>query len=81
MSDSREQFEAWFLSQDGNDEHDLCLHPIIYCDYYYKDTSDKWSAWQASRACIEVELPEWALDDPEEIIARLKLLGVTVKVK
>ena len=48
---SREQFE-WWAKENGMS--------LVYgdCDYVYSPTAWAWKAWQASRAAIEIELPE-----------------------
>lgn len=55
MTSSREQFEEWAKS-----EH-LSL-AYADCGYVYSSTNSAWSAWQASRQCIEIALPE--VEDP-----------------
>ncbi len=47
MKSSREQFEEWIDSQDG-------MGLMAYSD----GSTIAWEAWQASRAAIEVELPD-----------------------
>lgn len=51
MTSSRERFEEWFQTQTG--------YPLGYDE---RMQHDMWSAWQASRQCIEVALPE--VEDP-----------------
>lgn len=48
---SREQFHEW-AKENGMS--------LVYgdCDYVYSPTAWAWKAWQASRAAIEIELPE-----------------------
>lgn len=54
---SREQFEAWQLEKycGGADRLKKCSNADDV--YYYQEVQLKWTAWQASRAAIEVELP------------------------
>lgn len=81
-SKSRIQFEAWMqgywtypfsLDRDKNGFY-ICPHTMHY-----------WGNWQASRAALVVELPEWFvignrpcmhMDDVEESI---RAAGITVK--
>lgn len=73
-----EQFEAWWNS--------------AYADSYDKSTvgyvlakSMAWTAWQASRAAIEIEIPEvcaWNLCellDKKEVLEALRAAGIKVK--
>jgi len=54
----RENFEAWAITQGSS---------VKRCDpddpnkiiYMYVETQAMWLAWHASRAAIEVELPDW----------------------
>lgn len=49
---SREQFEEW-AKENGMS--------LVYgdCDYVYSPTVWAWKAWQASRAAIEIESPDF----------------------
>lgn len=52
----REEFEAWAIQFGYNLERDS------EASGYYADGADlAWSAWQASRAALVVELPETSL--------------------
>lgn len=91
MKSSREQFEAWYVKSmlervkwysEDNARNDLALDS----DGSYMRTTvrHKWDAWQASRAAIEVTLPDcddylstWQHPDTAEI--KIKELGLTVK--
>lgn len=56
---SREQFELWISGTTNSDFHRsimLCRHENG--NYNHLATNHKWEAWQASRAAIEIELPE-----------------------
>ena len=67
---SREQFEAWQLEKycGGADRLKKCSNADDV--YYYQEVQLKWTAWQASRAAIEVELPSeaqgWSPDECAE---------------
>ncbi len=54
----REEFEAAFVER----EHGLGRHPrlrrMATGNYEYVEASSAWWAWQASRAAIEIELPD-----------------------
>lgn len=58
--DSRVQFEEWYYDQFGQfEECDRAeVFDIEENDYYRLGARLGWSAWQESRAAIEVELPE-----------------------
>lgn len=79
---SREQFEAWatnagFIVTTKND------------GYLYPATNSAWQAWRASRAAIEIELPEpcspgdFCIDIPaqahHEVIEAIESAGLKVK--
>lgn len=79
MKSSREQFEAWFPAMvDGMPENMVKVFDEML-----------FTAWQASRAAIEIELPrtqyygdhwcgDWALD-PELVVDSINEAGVKVK--
>ena len=79
---SREQFEEW-AKENGMS--------LVYgdCDYVYSPTVWAWKAWQASRAAIEIELPEpcspgdFCIDIPaqahHEVIEAIENAGLKVK--
>lgn len=60
MDESRKAFESWIVSTTNSD-----LHRGVMLDrresgrYSHLATENKWEAWQASRAAIEIDLPEW----------------------
>jgi len=59
MSDlMRRQFEDWQLQVycGGSERLRKCKNDESY--YYYTDVQLKWKAWQASRECLVIELPE-----------------------
>ncbi|MFH5067186.1 hypothetical protein ACHHY8_02385 [Enterobacter cloacae complex sp. 2024EL-00215] len=58
MDESRKQFERWISSLP------MCSaerHRIDNDRYRFNTTEVAWKAWQASRAAIEIELPEGEL--------------------
>lgn len=58
---SREQFEEWVSGTTNSDLHRsimLCRHENG--NYNQLATNHKWEAWQASRAMIEIKLPNQA---------------------
>ncbi|HEG7246585.1 TPA: hypothetical protein SFI08_002384 [Staphylococcus aureus] len=79
---SREQLEEW-AKENGMS--------LTYgdCDYVYSPTAWAWKAWQASRAAIEIELPEpcstgdFCIDIPaqahHEVIEVIENAGLKVK--
>ncbi|QDD91894.1 hypothetical protein [Pseudomonas oryzihabitans] len=59
MSDSREQFEAWYLATfwQGR-EPDLDMLARDQNDgYVFRTIQERWDTWQASRQALVVELP------------------------
>lgn len=86
MKSSREQFEAWYSKASGLCDMDLESEFNVddNGEYIYSGASDAWAAWQASRAAIEITLPDcddyqttWQYQDAAEI--KIKELGLTVK--
>ena len=79
---SREQFNEWFYEYTGRDPKD---------NAYVNMVEMYWMAWQASRAAIEVELPEpcspgdFCIDIPaqahHEVIEAIENAGLKVKKK
>lgn len=79
---NREHFEEW-AKENGMS--------LVYgdCDYVYSPTVWAWKAWQASRAGIEIELPEpcspgdFCIDIPaqahHEVIEAIENAGLKVK--
>lgn len=77
---SREQFEEWFYEYTGCDPKD---------SRYVNMVEMYWMAWQASRAAIEIELPEpcspgdFCIDIPaqahHEVIEAIVSAGLKVK--
>ena len=54
----REEFEAWYLGKfcGGQERLFRCVNADQV--YYFDGVQSKWDAWQASRAAIEVKLPQ-----------------------
>lgn len=86
MKSSREQFEEWYSKASGLCDMDLESEFNVddNGEYIYSGASDAWAAWQASRAAIEIVLPDcddyestWQYQDAAEI--KIKELGLTVK--
>lgn len=73
---SREKFEGWFYEYTGCDTKD---------SRYVNMVEMYWMAWQASRAAIEIELPEeeslgcHAIYYAEDIIEAIEQAGLKVK--
>lgn len=60
MKSSREQFEEWIANTTSSDLHrSIMLDKCKNGSYRHLATENKWEAWQASRAAIEIELPAW----------------------
>nr|DAH53636.1 MAG TPA: hypothetical protein [Caudoviricetes sp.] len=56
---SREQFEKWICDGVNSDVHrGIMLSRYENGNYIHLATKHKWDAWQASRAAIEIELPD-----------------------
>ena len=83
MKSSREQFEEWFdeytFSAPGR-----CKNLRSGIGYRNTACQEQWEAWQASRAAIEIVLPDcddyqstWQYQDAAEL--KLKGLGLSVK--
>lgn len=73
---SREQFNEWFHEYTGCDPKD---------NTYVNMVEMYWMAWQASRAAIEIELPEeeslgcYAIYYAEDVIDAIENAGLKVK--
>lgn len=87
---SREQFEKWVKEETGFDLWRTEYPMTEWDDQQYKchQTNLAWMAWQASRAAIEIELPnqfpgEYYLDRDviyaDELIEELEQVGLKVK--
>lgn len=94
MDESRKQFEEWIASTTNSD-----LHRGVMLDrresgrYSHLATENKWEAWQASRAAIEIDAPaEPFYPMPKEnsptdhyhygrqsIISKVRVAGIKVK--
>lgn len=84
MKTSREQFEEWVKNR-ANDldyKHMECLLKTFDNGVYAVTWVDMaWEGWQASRQCIEVELPFYCdgYQHDKEIIDSLRDAGIKVK--
>lgn len=87
---SRDKFEEWIKKETGFDLWRTEYPMTEWDDQQYKchQTSLAWMAWQASRAAIEIELPnqfpgEYYLDRDviyaDELIEELEQAGLKVK--
>lgn len=87
---SREQFEKWISDGMSSDLHrQIMLSRYENGNYSHIATRHKWDAWQASRASIEIELPEpcspgdFCVDIPaqahHEVIEAIEMAGLKVK--
>ena len=88
---SREQFEAWLYQQRVRGINFNIDKFDVDGEIYYKSTEiqGQWNAWQASRAAIEVELPEpcspgdFCIDMPaqahHEVVEAIESSGLKVK--
>lgn len=88
---SRERFEKWVGDSVNSDVHrGIMLSRHENGNYSHLATRHKWDAWQASRAAIEIELPEpcspgdFCVDIPaqahHEVVEVIELAGLKVKV-
>lgn len=88
---SREQFEKWVGDSVNSDVlRGIMLSRHENGNYSHLATRHKWDAWQASRAAIEIELPEpcspgdFCVDIPaqahHEVVEAIELAGLKVKV-
>lgn len=58
MEESRKQFEEWVANMTNSDLHRaMMLHRRDSGVYGHLATQNKWEAWRASRAAIEIDLP------------------------
>lgn len=59
MDESRKAFEQWISNTITSDLHrGIMLDRRESGGYSHLATENKWEAWQASRAAIEIELPK-----------------------
>lgn len=85
---SREQFEKWVKEETGFDLWRTEYPMTEWDDQQYKchQTNLAWMAWQASRAAIEIELPDPDVGyemleyyDPQQVIEAIEKAGLKVK--
>lgn len=76
MTSSREQFEEWFSTK--KESMKSCGLGMLHIRRAHDAA---WSAWQASRQCIEVELPFYCegYKHDEAIIDSLRAAGIKIK--
>ncbi|WP_083264801.1 hypothetical protein [Candidatus Erwinia dacicola] len=66
MDESRKAFESWIADMTNSDLHrGIMLDRRESGGYSHLATENKWEAWQASRAAIEIELPIPAYSRPD----------------
>ena len=82
MDESRKAFEQWCKTV-MTDDADFCME---WGDYSNLNVRLRWEAWKASRAAIEIELPDnWADEfgtdclDMQEAIEAIRAAGIKVK--
>lgn len=78
MEESRKQFEEWASNAGHNISRDTKGL------YVFSYAATAWIAWQASRAAIEIELPDAGnCDNPQQAIAACieELRGAGLKIK
>nr|BEK78346.1 hypothetical protein EATA8330_12400 [Enterobacter asburiae] len=89
MDESRKAFESWLMEEFGY-RHDYLEYWRGEGDYKsHPDLRSRWqgwtAAWTASRAAIEIELPEvcaWNLCEllaKKEVIEAIRAAGIKVK--
>ena len=91
MSDkSREEFESWYLKKyfEGGKQCGLeWLSTDVCGSYRYERPGIQWEIWQASRAALEIELPDnfdpdgggqWAMWQ-DLVVRSIEDAGVKVK--
>lgn len=84
---SREQFEKWVGDSVNSDVHrGIMLGRHENGNYSHLATRHKWDAWQASRAAIEIKLPETDIGygmmeyyEPQQVIEAIESAGIKVK--
>lgn len=73
MDESRKQFEDWALKSG----HNISLD--VRGRYVFSYTATAWVAWQASRAAIEIELPDaedyWNGTEGKEVLNHRQLIA------
>lgn len=86
MKSSREQFEEWiYKNRMRGVPFDIEVFDVDGAIFYKStETQGQWNAWQASRAAIEIVLPDcddyqstWQYQDAAEL--KIKGLGLSVK--
>lgn len=83
MDESRKQFEDWIANTTNSDVHrGIMLDRRDSGSYRHLATENKWNAWQASRAAIEIDLSDMhlLLCDQNDVVTELNNHGLNVKV-
>ncbi|ALX77779.1 hypothetical protein EHI88_12185 [Cronobacter malonaticus] len=80
MDKSREQFEAWFRRFGSEDECTNMLQLNSYGTNYLHPHADlAWIAWQASRAAVEIDVPDasgyWNGSQGQEVLNHRQLIA------
>ncbi|MBH2514861.1 hypothetical protein [Serratia ureilytica] len=81
MDKIREEFEQWLRSQ----PHVLNVGVRKSGDYVLKEDQIAWSAWQASRASIVVDVPQACafnlcdLVSRDDVIKAIRSIGLSIK--
>ena len=83
----RKEFEAWISKLNAVGKAELSSLKRTVNETYYVDLNTEmlWQAWQASRAAIVVELPDWfvfgisSATYMEDVIEALDNAGVSYK--
>lgn len=78
MPDMREEFEAWATAAMGG-YADLRKSNDPNFAYDDADVDFAYQAWQASRAALRVELPDWEYPHYTEVVEALQQAGIEVK--
>lgn len=78
MKTSREQFEVWYFKRYGDKDLTVVRNHAEFCDAL--------EVWQASRQCIEAEVPGWFYYmhkdkclDYQSVVDVLSLAGIKTK--
>ncbi|HDT4930506.1 TPA: hypothetical protein QHR04_004513 [Enterobacter kobei] len=94
MDESRKAFESWIANTTNSDLHrGIMLDRRESGSYSHLATENKWEAWQASRAAIEINLPDielvtdtltapgdgWEVYDAQKVDKVLRADGIKVK--
>jgi len=70
--DTKAAFEKWC---DSNFPYKKDRFQLFRGEYNSQFTRQLWQAWEASRAAIEIELPELAVDHDERLMVETSVEG------